>query len=410
MSYLYKMPNILILENINTSAIEVYKNKDYTYIHLKKSLEEEELIYKLNINKIDVLCIRSKTKITRAVIDSVPSLKAIGCYCIGTNQVDLDYCCSRGIPVFNCPYMNTRSVAELTISHIIALSRKIGDKNIEMHNGFWNKSHIGCYEIRGKTLGIIGYGHVGSQVSILAEAMGMNVFYFDILNVLALGNARKCNTLDELLGRSDFVSLHVPLTPLTKELIGETELSKMKCGSYLLNLSRGAVVDVNAVSIALKSGFLAGSSFDVYPKEPKKNSNNFISTLQKCPNTILTPHIGGATEEAQQSIGVDVSNKIINYLTIGDTFNSVNFPQIQIDKLNDVIYIKNIHKNNPGVMSKLNSIFGSFNINIIRQYLDTKKDIGYSVSVVSVDDIENLTSITNMIGTFQSSIRTEIFI
>jgi len=295
--------------------------------------------------------------------------------------------------------MNTRSVAELTISEIIALSRKLGDKNNELHNGIWNKSHIGCYEVRGKVLGIIGYGHVGSQLSILAQNIGMNVIYYDILNVLSLGNAIRCSSMTELLHKSDFVSLHVPLTSETENLIGTKEIYNMKKGSYLLNLSRGKVVDVEAVRSALLNNHLAGCSFDVYPEEPKKNTNDFVSVLQNCPNTILTPHIGGATEEAQHSIGIDVTSKIIHYLTFGDTFETVNFPKIQVHTgERHKIYIKNIHKNHSGVMSKINNIFEKLNINITKQYVDTHKDIGYCITVF--DFTSNLYKISLINTTF----------
>ena len=389
--------NVLILENINQSAISLYEKNKYNVTHLKTSLSETELIQK--ITDINVLCIRSKTKITKNVIDNAPKLEVIGCYCIGTNQVDMEYCRSKGITVINSPYMNTRSVAELTISEIIALSRKLGDKNNELHNGIWNKSHIGCYEVRGKVLGIIGYGHVGSQLSILAQNIGMNVIYYDILNVLSLGNAIRCSSMTELLHKSDFVSLHVPLTSETENLIGTKEIYNMKKGSYLLNLSRGKVVDVEAVRSALLNNHLAGCSFDVYPEEPKKNTNDFVSVLQNCPNTILTPHIGGATEEAQHSIGIDVTSKIIHYLTFGDTFETVNFPKIQVHTgERHKIYIKNIHKNHSGVMSKINNIFEKLNINITKQYVDTHKDIGYCITVF--DFTSNLYKISLINTTF----------
>lgn len=392
---------VLILENINPSAVNLYKQNEYEYIHFKSSLSERDLAEQ--IKDVDVLCIRSKTKVTKNIIDNAPNLKIIGCYCIGTNQVDLEYCKSKGIPVINSPYMNTRSVAEITISEIIALSRKLGDKNNELHNGIWNKSHLGCYEIRGKVLGIVGYGHVGSQLSILAQNIGMSVIYYDILNVLSLGNAVRCSSLNELLQRADFVSLHVPLTSETTNLIGQKEVYKMKPQSYLLNLSRGKVVDVDAVRDALQDGHLAGCAFDVYPTEPKTNTKNFLSVLQKCPNTILTPHIGGATEEAQHCIGIDVTEKIINYLTFGDTFETVNFPKIQVHiNGKNTIYIKNIHTNNPGVMSKINSIFDKLNINITKQYVNTYKDIGYCITLFDLNT--SLYKINLMTETFLKGI------
>ena len=397
----------LLLENINQSAYDYLTKNGVECTIIKTSLTEDDLIKK--IKDIDILGVRSKTKITKRIINNAPLLKAIGCFCIGTNNVDLDYCRSKGIMVVNSPFMNTRSVAELVISEIIALSRMLGDKNNEMHRGTWNKSHVGCNEVRGKTLGIVGYGHVGSQVSVLAQNIGMNIIYYDILNVLSLGNAKKCDTLEELLKQSDFVSLHVPLTKETSNLISENEIYMMKKGSYLLNLSRGKVVDLNVLRYAINNGHIAGCAVDVYPNEPKSNTNDYGNVLQGCPNTILTPHIGGATEEAQYNIGTDASNKLYNYVTYGDSYGSVNFPSIQVSNdIHNTLYIKNIHMNVPGVMFKINSIFQQNNINIMKQYVATQDNIGYCVTIINLN--KNIQSIVETISKLKESIKTSIFL
>lgn len=393
----------LLLENINESAVNYLTKHNIDCELLKISLPENELIEK--IKNIEILGVRSKTKITKNVIDNAPDLRVIGSFCIGTNNIDLDYCRTKGIAVINCPFMNTRSVAELVISEIIALSRKLCDKSSEIHNKIWNKSHIGCNEVRGKTLGIVGYGHVGSQLSVLAQNIGMNVLYYDIINVLALGNAVKCHTLEELLQKSDFVSLHVPLTEETTNMIGRKEINMMKKGSYLLNLSRGKVVIINDLRDALLSGHLSGCAVDVYPKEPRRNTDDFITELQGCPNTILTPHIGGATEEAQHSIGLDVSGKLLNYINTGNSYNTVNFPSIQVYNDNtNTLYIKNIHKNVPGVISKINQIIHENEINIIKQYVSTQQDIGYCITIIKYN--VNVDKIITYIENLDASIRT----
>ena len=396
----------LLLENINQSAINYLTGNNIDCELLNISLSENDLIKK--INDIEILGVRSKTKITKNIIDNAPNLRVIGSFCIGTNNIDLDYCRTKGIAVINCPFMNTRSVAELVISEIIALSRKLCDKSSEMHNKIWNKSHIGCNEVRGKTLGIVGYGHVGSQLSVLAQNIGMNVIYFDIINVLSLGNAVKCQTLEELLQQSDFVSLHVPLTEETTNMIGKREINIMKKGSCLLNLSRGKVVIINDLREALLNGHLSGCAVDVYPKEPRKNTDDFITELQGCPNTILTPHIGGATEEAQYSIGLDVSEKLLNYINTGNTYNTVNFPCIQVsnDEKN-TLYIKNIHKNVPGVISKINHFIHENEINIIKQYVSTQKDIGYCITIIKYD--KNIEKLKTSINSLDVSILTSYY-
>lgn len=368
---------VLLLENIDQKATQLFQFKNHEVDYYSGSMNKEQLI-KI-IDKYHVIGIRSKTNLDKDVLSYATNLIAIGCFCIGTNQVDLEYAQQKGICIFNSPFMNTRSVAELVISLTIALSRKIGDINIDMHQGIWTKSAYGCHEIRGKTLGIIGYGHVGSQVSILAENIGLKVIYYDIANVMALGNSRKCNTIDEILVESDFLSLHVPLTSDTNNMISKTEFNKMKKGAYILNLSRGNVVDIVDLAEYLNNGHLAGCAIDVYPEEPKANTNEWKNILQKCPNTILTPHIGGSTEESQTSIAIDVANKLLGYMVCGSSEESVNIPNLDITSYGLYYNILNIHLNNPGVMFKMVSIVNKYKLNIEKQFLSTDKTIGYCI-------------------------------
>lgn len=326
---------------------------------------------------VEILGIRSKSLVTKDVIKSSSQLQAIGAYCIGTNQIDLDQATKSGVAVFNAPFSNTRSVAELVISEIIALSRGLFTKAFQMHQGVWNKSSAGCYEVRGKKLGIVGYGHIGSQLGILAEALGLKVYYYDIQKKLPLGNAVSESSLKKLLSHSDFVSLHVPLTEQTQNMIGEKELESMKKGSFLINASRGTVVDLQALKKFLKSGHIAGAALDVFPKEPKENLDEFSSPLQKLENVILTPHIGGSTEEAQEAIGIEVSESLIKFMSTGDSSGAVNFPQLQLRPLHDTFRILNVHKNVPGVLGAINKIISEYNVNISSQQLSTNSLIGY---------------------------------
>ena len=351
---------------------------------------------------VHVIGIRSKTKLTANVLREAKNLLVIGCFCIGTNQVDLDYAAQHGIAVFNSPFANSRSVAELVIAEIITLARQLGDRSNEMHRGTWNKVSNKCWEIRGKTLGIVGYGHIGSQLSVLAEAMGMTVIYYDVVTLMAIGTARQVPTLDALLAEADFVTLHVPETPETKNLISNAQFEKMKAGSYLINASRGTVVDIPALIKAMRSGKIAGAALDVFPNEPSANGDYFTNELNQwgedlrgLNNIILTPHIGGSTEEAQRAIGVEVADALVRYINQGVTTGSVNVPEVTMRSLTldepnhaRVIYI---HRNVPGVLRKVNEILAEHNVD--KQISDSKGDIAYlmaDVSEVKQDDIKNI--------------------
>ncbi|KAJ3198695.1 Phosphoglycerate dehydrogenase ser3 [Dinochytrium kinnereticum] len=323
-----------------------------------KALPEDQL--KEKIKDVHAIGLRSKTQLTKEVLQEAKELLVIGCFCIGTNQVNLEYAASRGIAVFNSPFSNSRSVAELVIAEIIALSRQVTDRNAEMHAGSWNKvSLMNCHEIKGKTLGIIGYGHIGSQLSVLADSFGMAVIYYDVLQIMHLGTAKPTASLGDLLKQADIVSLHVPETPETKNMIGEREISQMKKGAYLINASRGTVVDIPALASALKSGHLAGAAVDVFPVEPFTNGKNFSSELVGSPNTILTPHIGGSTEEAQSAIGVEVGSALLKFLKTGSTLGAVNFPEVDLrtsSSKKKLVRILNCHQNVPGVLKRSKSV------------------------------------------------------
>ncbi len=385
---------VLLLEGVHVSAVEILTNAGCIVSTLDRALSEEELVAAINrgtspntpvagspsANAVQVLGIRSKTQVTAQVIQQCPSLIAIGCFCIGTNQVDLVYANSRGIPVFNAPYANTRSVAELVISEIIALSRQLCDRSKEVHQGTWKKVAAGCYEIRGKTVGIVGYGHIGSQVGVLAEMLGMRVIFYDHQPKLAMGNNKSYPTLEAVLQEADFVTLHVPETDETKNMIAAPQLNQMKKGSYLLNLSRGTVVDVDALAQALKAKHLAGGAVDVYPTEPESNCKDFQTPLQGIDNVILTPHVGGSTVEAQQNIGREVAHVLSKFVVYGATTGAVNFPVVEpstdLFKFHRVI---NIHRNVPGVLREINRVVAEVNGNIRRQILSTDDTIGYLV-------------------------------
>ncbi|KAJ1561785.1 hypothetical protein HK096_003331, partial [Nowakowskiella sp. JEL0078] len=339
---------ILLLEGPSQNAVKILMSAGYQVEYYAKSLPKDQLIEK--IKDFHVVGIRSKTLLTEEVLSQAKNLVVIGCFCIGTNQVDLKYASSR---VFNSPFSNSRSVAELVIALSIGLARNIGDLNTLMHDGKYTKRSDNSHEVRGKKLGIVGYGHIGSQLSVLADSLGMSVFFFDILKINALGTAIQLPTLEKLLETCDFITLHVPELPSTKNMIGEKEISMMKKGSFLINASRGTIVDIPALAAALKSGHLAGASVDVYPSEPFGNGKNFTTELQGCPNTILSPHIGGSTEEAQSSIGVEVANALVKYINNGTTLGAVNFPEIDLRMPNEgtkTIRILNIHQNVPGVL------------------------------------------------------------
>lgn len=377
-SYPKEKINILFLENISDKAIDVFKRNGYTNVKkLNGALPEDELIKQ--VKDVHLLGIRSKTHVSPRVLDAAKKLQAIGCFCIGVNQVNLETATKKGVVVFNAPYSNTRSVAELIIGLSIMLIRRIPDKNKAAHEGSWMKEAKGSYELRGKTLGIIGYGNIGSQVSVLAEALGMKVLFYDVETKLPLGNALAAKNIKDLLSQSDIVSLHVPETEQTKNLINKTNIKIFKKGAILINYARGQVVDLAALSKALQQGDLSGAAIDVYPVEPEKNGDKFLSPLQGLSNVILTPHIGGSTEEAQQNIGEDVSNKLFQYLERGITNGSHTVPALSLPPVEKAHRILHIHNNVPGVLSAINTQLSNHNINIVGQYLKTNERIGYVV-------------------------------
>ena len=369
---------ILLLEGIHKNAVNFLKDNEYTNLeYLDTSLENNELVQK--IKNAHMIGIRSRTQLTKEILQHAESLIAIGCFSIGTNQVDLHAAKLRGIPVFNAPFSNTRSVAELVISECIMLLRRIPEKNAAAHEGKWLKDANSSREVRGKNIGIVGYGHIGSQVSILAENLGMNVYYYDIENKLSLGNAKPCSSLKELLKISDVVTLHVPETEQTKNMITKTEISIMKKGSCIINASRGSVVNISHLKVALKSGQVNGAAIDVFPEEPTSVNEIFKSPLQKLHNVILTPHIGGSTTEAQENIALEVSEKLINYSNIGSTLGATNFVEVSLPQNINKQRFLHIHRNKPGVMNKIARVFTSRKINIASQYLQTDPDIGYVI-------------------------------
>ena len=377
-SYPKEKINILLLENISQKAASIFKNNGYNNVNLLPgALSEDELIKA--VKDVHLLGIRSKTQVTQKVLQSAKKLQAIGCFCIGVNQVNLDAATQLGVTVFNAPYSNTRSVAELVIGAAIMLIRRIPDKNRSAHEGIWMKEAKGSYELRGKTLGIIGYGNIGSQLSILAEALGMKVLFYDIETKMPLGNAAAVKTLPELVANADIISLHVPETPATQNMINKEILGEFKKGSILINYARGQVVDLDALAGSLSNGDISGAAVDVYPVEPKKNGEKFVSPLQNLPNVLLTPHIGGSTEEAQENIGEDVSNKLFQFLEKGITNGSHTVPPLALPPQEGTHRILHIHKNVPGVLSAINTQLSAHGINIIAQYLKTNDDIGYVV-------------------------------
>ncbi|WP_407521582.1 phosphoglycerate dehydrogenase [Lacibacter sp. MH-610] len=377
-SYPKEKINILLLENISEKAVA--NIKEHGYVSVKKlsgALSEEELMRE--IKDVHLLGIRSKTQITQNVLDAANKLQAIGCFCIGVNQVNLKAATSKGVVVFNAPYSNTRSVAELVIGLSILLIRRIIDKNKAAHEGIWMKEAKGSYELRGKTLGIVGYGNIGSQVSVLAESLGMKVIYYDVVTKLPLGNAQQVRSLKDLLAQSDVVTLHVPETAQTKNLINKTTIKHFKKGAILLNYARGEVVDLDVLRKALLDGHVSGAAVDVFPWEPEKNGDRFQTPLQDLPNVILTPHIGGSTEEAQENIGEDVSNKLVQYLERGITIGSHTVPELALPQQEGTHRILHIHRNVPGVLSEINTELSKHKINILGQYLKTNEQIGYVV-------------------------------
>lgn len=376
---------VLLLEGVHQSAVESFQADGYTHIEYhEKSLPEEQL--QERIQDASIVGIRSRTQLTAEVFASARHLMAVGCFCIGTNQVNLVAAQEAGIPVFNAPFSNTRSVAELAIAETILLLRGIPARNALAHRGVWRKTATGARETRGKRIGIIGYGHIGTQVGVLAEALGMQVYYYDIETKLALGNATPVRSLDALLEMVDVVTLHVPETPQTRNMIGAAELARMRPGSVLLNASRGTVVDIAALTAALESKHLSGAALDVFPVEPKSNEDPFESPLTRFDNVIITPHIGGSTIEAQQNIGLEVAEKLIKYSNNGSTVFSVNFPEVSLPEHPGSHRLLHIHQNVPGMLAKVNAIFSDNRINITAEYLQTKENIGYVVLDVDTDE------------------------
>ncbi|MEZ5593821.1 MAG: phosphoglycerate dehydrogenase [Gammaproteobacteria bacterium] len=396
----------LLLENIHSNALEILRDAGFSAFDThNKALPEDELIERLQ--GVHYLGIRSRTRITRRVFEAAPDLRGVGCFCIGTNQVDLEAAREHGVPVFNAPFSNTRSVAELVIAEAILLLRDVPRKNAKAHQGIWQKSASGAFEVRGKHLGIIGYGHIGTQVGLLAEALGMRVFFYDVESKLALGNTTPVRSLNSLLGMCDVITLHVPEAPDTINLIGPEQLQHMKPGSILINASRGTVVDIDALAGALDSGHLRGAAVDVFPREPSSNEEEFQSPLRAFDNAILTPHVGGSTEEAQQSIGVEVAEKLAKFNSNGSTVSAVNFPPVSLPPHLGTYRLLHIHRNRPGIMAKVNAVFSDSGINISGQYLQTDDKIGYVVIDFDIDDsfdVRKLEQLKRLDGTLRARI------
>ncbi|EHB5526681.1 phosphoglycerate dehydrogenase [Vibrio cholerae] len=395
---------ILLLEGLHPSSVEVLQAAGYSNIEYHKgSLEEAELIEA--IKDVHFVGIRSRSNLTEKVINAAEKLVAIGCFCIGTNQVDLNAAAKRGIPVFNAPFSNTRSVAELVLGEILLLLRGIPEKNALAHRGIWKKSADNSYEARGKRLGIIGYGHIGTQLGIIAENLGMHVYFYDIESKLSLGNATQVHTLSELLNKCDVISLHVPETAGTKNMMGAEEFARMKPGAIFINAARGTVVDIPALCNALESGHIAGAAIDVFPEEPASNKEPFESPLMKFDNVILTPHVGGSTQEAQENIGIEVAGKLAKYSDNGSTLSSVNFPEVSLPEHRSCSRLLHIHANRPGILTQINTIFAEDGINIAAQYLQTTAEIGYVViDVETARSEEALTKLKAIDGTIRARI------
>jgi len=395
---------ILLLEGINESAVDTFQKAGYTSItHMKGALQGDELNEALAEHRI--LGIRSKTQITKEVITANPQLLAMACFCIGTNQVDLERANEHGLAVFNSPFSNTRSVAELVIGSAIMLNRQIPQKNWDAHQGIWQKSHINSFELRGKTMAIIGYGRIGSQVSVLAEALGMHIKYYDIETKLPLGNAQPCETMSECLSGAHVVSLHVPATEATHYFFTDEILSSLEEHSVFINMSRGNVVDIEALKKHLESGHIRGAALDVFPEEPKSMQDTFSSPLQGMSQVILSPHVGGSTEEAQYNIGIDAASKMIRYIETGSSFGSQSIPEISLPQLEGTHRILHIHRNMPGVLSSINSALSEHSINVQGQYLMTNNDIGYvALDVPKSASAETLTALKDLEHTVRARV------
>ncbi|KAJ7357303.1 hypothetical protein DFH08DRAFT_851592 [Mycena albidolilacea] len=404
---------LLLLENISQDAVAAFRAQGFHVDHHTKAMSEDELI--ATLPDYHAIGIRSKTKITARVIKAAAKLLVIGCFCIGTNQVDLPAAAQAGIPVFNSPFSNSRSVAELVMGELVALSRQLFERAHELRHGVWNKQSKGCWEVRGKTLGIVGYGHIGSQLSVLAEAFGMRVIFYDVLNIMALGSARQVESLSVLLADADFVTLHVPELPETINMIAQPQLALMKKGSYLINNSRGRVVDIPALVDAIKSKHLAGAAIDVFPSEPGSNGapfddqlNAWASALRGLPNVILTPHIGGSTEEAQRLIGEEVAQSLTRYLDYGSTVGAVNFPEVDLRAMTqergDYIRVCHVHRNQPGVLKQVNDALSPYNVE--KQYSDSKGEVAYLMADITEVSIEEVAQLRERISSTPANILT----
>jgi D-3-phosphoglycerate dehydrogenase len=398
---------IALLEGVHASAVEAFRADGYTHIEIHEKALPEPLLIAAARDAV-MVGIRSATQLTRNVIEAAPHLVAVGCFCIGTNQVDLETAQDRGIPVFNAPFSNTRSVAELVLAEIILLMRGIPARNAAAHRGQWLKTAAGSREARGKTLGIIGYGHIGTQVGVLAESLGMQVVFYDIEMKLALGNAHPVPTLDTLLEVADVVTCHVPQTPQTERMIDAAALAKMKRGASLINAARGQVVDIDALAAALDSGHISGAALDVFPKEPQGNGEEFLSPLRHRDNVILTPHIGGSTQEAQRDIGLEVSSKLLKYSNNGSTLGAVNFPEVSLPAYPGQHRLLHIHRNQPGVLSEVNSVLSGKHINITGQYLQTNSKIGYVVIDIEAPERTVSQQLRKRLDQVTGTIRTRI--
>ena len=395
---------VVLLEGIHPSAVEAFTADGYTQIESHpKALEGEALVEA--IRDAHFVGLRSRTQLTAGVLEQAQKLVAVGAFCIGTNQIALEAAARRGVPVFNAPFSNTRSVAELVLAEIIMLMRGIPEKNALLHQGGWMKSAANSFEVRGKTLGIIGYGHIGTQIGLMAEHMGMRVVFYDIETQLPLGNARQLSSLDELLAGSDVVSLHVPETPSTKNMMDAARIAKMKRGSFLINASRGTVVDIDALAAALEAKHILGAAIDVFPVEPKGNEGEFQSPLIRFPNVLLTPHIGGSTGEAQESIGREVASKLIRYSNNGSTLSAVNFPEVSLPAHPGLCRLLHIHRNVPGMLTRINERLSNAGINIAGQYLQTNQYVGYVVvDVESGSSTEALNEVLAIEGTIRARV------
>jgi len=399
--------SVVLLEGIHASAVQTFHEDGYTTIARHKSTLEGPALVDA-VRDAHIVGLRSRTKLTADVLGHARRLIAVGCFCIGTDQVDLDFAADRGIPVFNAPFSNTRSVAELVIAELILLIRGVPARNAQLHRGVWNKSAEGAHEVRGKCLGIVGYGHIGTQVGVLAEALGMRVIYYDIVTKLALGNATPVKSLSDLLSLADVVTLHVPDTAQTRGMIGARELGRMKPGAALINASRGLVVDVNELAESLDKGRLSGAALDVFPEEPTGRDEPFRSPLCALEQVILTPHIGGSTEEAQESIGVEVAEKLIHYSNLGTTLTAVNFPEVSLSDHPGMHRIIHIHQNRPGLLSQINNVFSRHELNICSESLETRGVIGYVVIDVEAKATADTQAVRQELEGIDGTIRTRV--